>query len=99
LPELISRKTLPPGCKWRARSSRKFLEPGSETNLSLKLNVWKCELQNFSPRGNADDEKDQAHHEEEKEQEFRNFRGGRGDAGKSKQGGDESDDEENYSPT
>jgi hypothetical protein len=57
------------------------------------------ELQNFSARGNANDEKDQAHHEEEKEQEFRDSRCGRGDAGKSKQGGDERDDEKNYSPT
>jgi len=34
--------------------------------------IWKCELQDFPAYGNADDKKDQAHHEEEKEQEFCN---------------------------
>jgi hypothetical protein len=47
------------------------------------LSDLECELQNFSAYGNADNEKDQAHHEEEKEQEFCNSRSSRRDAGKS----------------
>jgi hypothetical protein len=57
--------------------------PNMGADSAAPSNLRKMRLQNFPAYGNADDKKDQAHHEEEKEQEFCNSRGSRRDAGKS----------------
>ena len=64
-------------------TERELLRAVGERSVRGRPTLNKCELQDFPAYGNADDKKDQAHHEEEKEQEFCNSRGGRRDAGKS----------------
>ena len=54
--------------------------------------------QNFLSDGNADDEKNQAYHQEKKEQKLRDAGRSGGDSGKSEDRRDQSDNKKNQSP-
>jgi hypothetical protein len=56
-------------------------------------------LQHFSPDGYANDEKNQAHHQEKEKQKFRDSRSGCSDPAKSEQSRYQRDYQENHSPT
>jgi hypothetical protein len=58
----------------------------------------RAESHHFPANRYADDEKDQAHHQEQEKEELRNSRGRRSDSGKSEQRRHQRDYQKNYSP-
>jgi hypothetical protein len=74
------------------------LEREITPRATADLSISKKALRHFLPDRYADDQKDQAHDEEEKEKELGDAGGSRSDSSKSEQRRDQRDHEKNSSP-